>query len=236
MRVSTRLRLAYVVAATVDTVLAGSPSRVARRARFVTKPALMPLLAGSLATSPRAFSSPLRTSTLVALGFGWGGDLALLGHGTRSFATGTGSFGVGHGAYIAGFLRRRNRSVPLRRTPGARLAVGLLAGAGPVMALAAARQNRALGPAVAGYTGLLAGTFATGNHLDASLPLVARRLTGLGAALFLASDTVLGFRQFLLPLLFHGEPPTRLDLALERLVMGSYTAAQLLLAEGAGRA
>lgn len=236
MRVSPRLRLAYVATATVDTLLAGSPSRVAQRARFVTKPVLMPLLAGSLATSQRASFSPLRTSTLVALGFGWGGDVALLGQGTRSFTAGAASFGAGHVAYMTGFLRHRNRSVRLRQTRGARLALGLWAGAGPVMALAAARQERGLGPAVAGYTGLLAGTFATGNHLDASLPRAARRLTGLGAALFLVSDTVLGVRQFLLPLVFHGEPPTRLDLALERTVMGSYTAAQLLLAEGAARA
>lgn len=236
MRASTTLKLAYLATAAADTFLAGSSHRLAPRARSVTKPALMPLLAGSLATSERASSSPLRTSTLVALGFGWGGDVALLGRGTRSFAAGAGSFGVGHAAYIAGFLRRRDRSVPLRRTRAARLALGLWAGAGPVMALAAAREERALGPAVAAYTGLLAGTYATGNHLDPALPASARRLTRVGATLFLASDTVLGLRKFLLPVLLRGEPPARLDLALERFVMGSYTAGQLLLAEGAALA
>lgn len=234
MRTSTRLRLAYAAAATVDTFLAGSPTRWAQRARFGTKPTLMPLLAGSLATSRRAFSSPLRASTLTALAFGWGGDLALLGHGTSSFAAGAGSFGVGHVAYISGFVRQRDRSEPLRRTGVGRTAVRLWFGAGPLMALAATREERVLGPAVAAYTGLLAGTFATGNHLDHSLPRSARRLTGLGSALFLVSDTVLGVRKFVLPLV--GAPSARVDLALERVVMGSYTAAQLLLAEGAARA
>ena len=234
MRTSTRLRLVYAAAASVDTFLAGSPSRWAQHARVVTKPMLMPLLAGSLATSPRAISSPLRTSTLTALAFGWGGDVALLRSGTSSFAAGAGSFGVGHVAYMSGFVRRRDRSVPLPSSGPGRAAMRLWLGAAPVMALAAARQERALGPAVAAYTGLLAGTFATGNHLDPSLPASARRLTGLGAALFLVSDTVLGARKFLLPLA--GAPSDRVDLALERVVMASYTAAQLLLAEGAARA
>lgn len=234
MRASTRLKLGYLGVAALDTWLAGSSHRGARAARFVTKPALMPLLTSSFATSRRAFPSPLRTTTLVAQAFGWGGDIALLGHGTRAFAIGAGSFGAGHAAYISGFVRQRADSSFLR-APATRAALRLWGLAGPVMALAAARQERALGPAVLGYTGLLAGTFATGSHLSSSLPASARRLTALGAGLFLASDTVLGFRQLVLPLLPVDASP-RLDAALERAVMGTYTAAQLLLAEGAARA
>jgi len=234
MRASTRLKLGYLAAAALDTWLSGSSLRAARAARFVTKPALMPLLASSFATSGRATGSPLRTTTLIGQAFGWGGDIALLGHGTRSFAVGAGSFGVGHAAYISGFVRQRS-AAPFFASSSTRTAVGLWAVAGPAMALAAARQERALGPAVLGYTGLLAGTFTTACHLDSSLPASSRRLTGLGAGLFLLSDTVLGVRQFLLPLLPFGPPPG-LDAALERIVMGSYTAAQLLLAEGATRA
>ena len=100
---SARLRAAYVALAATDAVLAGTAGAWARRARFVTKPLLMPALAGSLLTSSRAARSPLRNGTLVAEAFGWGGDLALLRHGPRAFATGTGSFGIGHVAYAAGF-------------------------------------------------------------------------------------------------------------------------------------
>ena len=73
----------------------------------------MPVLSASLATNERAVGSPLRTSTLVAQAGGWGGDVALLGAGTKPFLAGVGSFGVGHVAYVAGFLRRRDHA-PVR--------------------------------------------------------------------------------------------------------------------------
>src|ERR1700712_1376802 len=101
---SGRLRAAYVGLAVVDAALAGTPGAWAHRARFVTKPLLMPALAGSLLTSSRAARSPLRNSTLTAQMLGWWGDLALLAHGNRAFAAGTGAFGVGHVAYAAGFV------------------------------------------------------------------------------------------------------------------------------------
>jgi uncharacterized membrane protein YhhN len=243
MRMSTRLRLGYLGVAAVDTWLAGAAlpggsargARLARAARFVTKPALMPLLTGSFATDRRAFPSPLRPSTLAGQALGWGGDVALLGHGSRSFALGAGSFGLGHAAYISGFVRHRSPT-PFLDAPSTRAAVALWALAGPAVAVAAARQERALGAAVAAYTGLLAGTFATGCHLSRSLPLSSRCLTASGAGLFLLSDIVLGVREFLLSLVLRAAPSPRLDAALERVVMGTYTAAQLLLAEGAARA
>jgi uncharacterized membrane protein YhhN len=227
LRTSTKLRLGYVALAAADTWLAGSSRRAAQRARLVTKPLLMPTLAASLATDPRAASSPLRTSTLLAEGFGWGGDLALLGHSTEAFAAGAGSFGLGHVAYVAGFTGNRHSSARLRERPVARAAAVLAATAGPVMAAAAWRQERALGPAVLGYSTLLSAMLATSAHLDPSLPASARRLTLAGAALFTASDTLLASRKFLLT----GAPER-----LESLVMATYTAAQLLLSEGAARA
>ena len=63
---SARLRAAYVGLAATDAVLAGTTGRWAHRARFLTKPLLMPALAGSLLTSSRAARSPLRNGTLVA--------------------------------------------------------------------------------------------------------------------------------------------------------------------------
>ena len=53
------------------------------------------------------------------------------------------------------------------------------------------------------------------------------RLTAAGAVLFMVSDTLLGFRKFVLT----DAPP-----ALETGVMATYTAAQFLLSEGAARA
>jgi uncharacterized membrane protein YhhN len=189
----------------------------------LTKPLLMPTLMGSLVTDRRAASSPLRTTTHHAQGGGWGGDLALMGHGTKPFAIGSGSFAVGHAAYITGFLRNRS-STP---RPGPKAVAGLWAVTAPGMAFGAYRQEKVLGPAIAGYSAMLAGTVAAATQLDPALPPSARRVTLLGAGLFMLSDSVLGTRKFLLK----NAPPR-----VESVVMATYTAAQLLLSEGAARA
>jgi len=222
---SARLRAAYVALAATDAVLAGTAGAWAHRARFLTKPLLMPTLAGSLLTSSRAARSPLRNGTLVAEAFGWGGDLALLRHGTRAFAAGTGSFGIGHIAYATGFVRRRDAATRLATRPATRALAGIWLLSAPPMSLGAARTAPVLGPAVAAYSALLTTMTATALHAD--LPPQARRLTAAGAVLFLVSDTLLGARQFLVE-----DSPQRL----ETVVMATYTAAQLLLAEGAARA
>ncbi len=223
---STKLKLGYVVLAATDTWLSGRPARMAHRARFVTKPLLMPVLAASLATNERAADSPLRTSTLIAQAGGWGGDVALLGGGTKPFLTGVGSFGVGHAAYVAGFLRKRDHS-SVREDNSVRVIAGTWALTAPVMAVLAGRQKRELGGPVLGYATLLATMAALAWHPDPAVPASARRLTAAGAALFMVSDSLLGFRKFAMT-----DPPP----ALETAVMTTYTAAQFLLSEGAARA
>jgi uncharacterized membrane protein YhhN len=220
---STRLKLAYAGLAIADTWLAGSANPTAHRARLLTKPLLMPTLMASLVTDPRAAHSPLRTSTLIAQAGGWGGDLALMGHGTKPFAIGSGSFAVGHAAYITGFLRHRGAI----RQPGPRAVAALWATTAPGMVFGAYRQDKVLGPAIAGYSAMLAGTVAAATQLDPALPRSARRATLAGAGLFMLSDSVLGTRKFLLK----NAPPR-----IESVVMATYTAAQLLLSEGAARA
>jgi uncharacterized membrane protein YhhN len=202
---STKLKLAYMAIAAADTWLAGSANPRAHKARVLTKPLLMPTLMASLITDPKAASSPLQTSTLVAQAAGWGGDLALMGDGSQSFVIGSGSFAVGHAAYIA----------------------GLWAATSPGMIFGAAKQDKRLGPTIAGYSAMLATTVATATQLDPALPKSARRATLAGAGLFMLSDSLLGTRKFLLK-----NPPHRL----ESVVMATYTAAQFLLSEGAARA
>lgn len=227
MRTTTRLKLAYGALAITDTLLAGSGSRWAHHARFVTKPLLMPVLGASLATDPRAQGSPLRTSTLAGQAAGWAGDVLLLGEGPRAFASGAGSFGVGHLAYLSGMLRQRDRTSPLSANRAARAIAATWAVSGPVMAVAAGRRERFLGPTVLGYSALLSSMTATAQHLSPALPRDARMLTAAGTGLFLLSDSVLGSRTFVLT-----DPPHRL----ESVVMATYTAAQLLISEGAARA
>lgn len=223
MLTSTKLKLAYAGLAIADTWLAGSSDPRAHKARVLTKPLLMPTLMASLATDPKAANSPLRTSTLAAQVGGWGGDLALMGHGTTPFAVGSGSFAVGHAAYITGFLRHRSKTP----RPGPKVVAALWAAATPGMAIGAYREDKVLGPAIAGYSAVLAGTVAAATQLDPAIPRPARRMTMLGAGLFMLSDSVLGTRKFLWK-----KAPARV----ESVVMATYTAAQFLLSEGAARA
>lgn len=224
---SAKLTLGYLGLAALDTWLAGSSHPRAQQARKITKPLLMPTLTASLVTDPRARRSPLFASTVAGQAFGWGGDVILLREGTEAFAAGAGSFGLGHSAYIAGFRRHRNRDRRLRGSAIGRLAAGLVAVGGPGMAVGAAREEIVLGPAVLGYTGLLAGMLANAGNLDPELPAPARRRILAGAALFTASDTLLGLRHF-----WWRQAPARA----ESVVMATYTLGQLLISRGAARA
>ena len=223
---STKLKLAYVGLAAVDTWLSGIAGKGAHRARFVTKPLLMPTLTASLVTNPKAADSPLRTSTVAAQVGGWGGDVALLGEGTKPFLVGAGSFGLGHVAYLTGFLRQHAHS-GIRDAAGPKAVAGSWALTAPAMAFLASRRNRELGGPIFGYATMLAAMAAAANYLDTDLPPSARRLTAAGAGLFMVSDTLLGFRKFAMT-----DPPAQLETA----VMATYTAAQFLLSEGAARA
>lgn len=223
---ATVLRTTYAALAAADTLLAGSARPAAHRARRVTKPLLLPVLAAAFAADPRAARSPLRASTQLAQGCGWAGDVALLRPGLVPFAAGMGAFGAGHAAYITG-LRRLVGPRPVRRTGPARLAAAAFATTGPVMARAAAREDRILGPAVLAYAALLTATAAHAGAIGPGVPPDARRASLAGGFAFLLSDTLLAGGRFLLD-----EPPP----ALESAVMASYAAAQYLLADGALRA
>lgn len=222
-RRSARLKAVYVAVAAVDAVMAGSRPARLHRARVLTKPLMMPLLAASLATDPRAASSSLRGPTLVAQAGGWCGDVLLLGEGPECFMAGAGSFAVGHASYITGFRGRRSANP----SPWPRAVAGLWALTTPRLALGAARKDPRLGPTVVAYNAILSSMFAATTVLDDSVPSDARRASQAGAGLFLVSDGLIGTGEFLLD-----EAPPRLETA----VMLTYAAAQLLLAEGAARA
>jgi uncharacterized membrane protein YhhN len=225
--VRTSWKLGYAGLAALDTALSGSAHPSAHRARYLTKPLLMPALAAARVTSRAEHRSRLDTATLVAQAFSWGGDVALLGKGTRLFAAGTGSFGLAHVGYVVGFLSRADTSRPLLGRPATKALLATWLVSTPVMARGAARTDPVLGVAVVGYASLLTAMAANALRLDDSVPAPARRLVAAGALLFLASDTMLGLRKFVL-----ADPPP----ALESLVMATYTTAQLLLAEGVTRA
>lgn len=224
MRPSRALKIGFLAVAAVDTYLSGSSNPRAHAARRITKPLLMPVLAASALTDPRARRTPLSTSTTVAQVAGWGGDVLLLGHSTEAFAAGAGSFGVGHIAYISGFRRLRRRPRRLIDAPVARAAAALTMTVGPVVARGAAKEEPVLAPAVVGYMSLLASMWAHAGNMDPARPKQGRALTLAGATLFTASDTMLGIRKFVWK-----DVPDRMESA----VMATYTLGQFLLSEGA---
>ena len=199
LRTTTKLKLGYLGIAALDTWLSGKAHPMAHRARFLTKPLLMPTLAASLATNPKAADSPLRTSTLVGPGGGWGGDVALLG--------------VGHQA-VPGRARARSRSGTRRTSPGSSAArnhepltepleVRVIAGSwlvsAPALALLARRQQpRARRPGVRLRDDPRGDGDRRAPPRRGGAAVSARRLTMAGASLFMVSDTLLGIRMFAL--------------------------------------
>jgi uncharacterized membrane protein YhhN len=230
-------QLGYLGLAALDTYLAGKDRPAARRARFVTKPLLMPTLAAStrLAAQPTELSDGgssaagkkvLLRGTEAAQAFSWGGDVALLGRTNGAFLTGVGSFFVAHLCYIGGFTSARDPEARLD-APGAKAAVAVWVTTAPVMAFAAGRKDPDLRLPVAAYSGVLATMFATSTTLRESLPASARLRILAGTSLFLLSDSLLGFQDFL-----RKERSPRLESA----VMATYTAGQWLIAEGTAAA
>jgi uncharacterized membrane protein YhhN len=222
MRLSTRLKAAYVGIAAVDTALSMSSRPIAHKARFLTKPLLMPVLSASLATSPG--SSSARIPVLAAQAGGWVGDVSLLSEEKRQFTVGTAAFGVGHLAYLAAFVPRRRREQRLVDDRGAQTLAGVWAVSAPMMAWHARRSGVA--PVVATYSALLTSMVVAATRLDSGQRPAARRLIAAGALLFLASDSTLGLRKFVL------DEPSPL---VEGAVMATYTGAQFLISEGVSR-
>jgi uncharacterized membrane protein YhhN len=224
--------VAYAALAIADSVAAGRiGSPAARRWRYALKPALMPALTtafldGTRGRRARADTSLLHTGTVAAQVFSWGGDVALLGTGERSFLTGVGSFFGAHVAYSAAFLSVRGEGKDFD-TAGLKVALGLWLTTAPLMSFAAGRQDPALRVPVAAYATILSAMFATSRMLDPALPPGARRTLQAGTALFLVSDFVLAVQKFVL---------TERRPVLESVVMTTYTAAQALIARGVASA
>lgn len=225
----------YAAVALADTYLAGHRSALVRSLRLVTKPLLMPtlMLAFARTTQLEAPATPTRhhvvtrTGGLVAQGLSAGGDIALLSRSEPAFLAGVGSFFGAHVAYTATFVANgRPLSDPTSRDTAlsTALSVGSLI---PVVTWAAGRRSPRLRGPVAAYTAMITAMVASSTRLSDDLPPHARRTITMGTGLFLASDTVLAARKFLLR-----DPRPWSD----AVVMATYTAGQGLIALGLAQA
>ncbi|MEV7418097.1 lysoplasmalogenase [Streptomyces sp. NPDC089919] len=167
---------------------------------LAAKPLLMPLLMAYVLT--RRGPYPL----LAALGFGWGGDLALLFDADAAFLVGMASFALGHLCYL--FLFGRVRTDPL---------------VGAAYGLALVTTVVLLWPGLPGELRIPVAVYSLLLTAMAYRSGALGRTAALGGALFMLSDTLIATGVADWP-----QPP-RPDFW----IMLTYLAAQYLLATGA---
>ena len=201
---------AYGIAAAADTVAAAAG---ARRWRWLTKPALMPLLAA--ATGPRA--------PRPALAGSWAGDVALLGTGDAPLAAGIGGFAAAHVAYLRALRALR----PDRPVTGEWVSAAGFAAAA-IAATAAIAPRLADRPALRVPVGAYAALVTAMGHAALVTGLRRRdargRALAAGGVLFVVSDAFVALS------LFGGPHGGRRAVAVEAGVMATYAGAQALLA------
>jgi len=223
MRITrSQARLGYLALAALDTYLASRPGRAARRARFVTKPLLMPSLATATHLGTHGRTDALLRGTQAAQLFSWQGDVRLLGTSRSSFHHGVTAFFLAHVSYIAAFSSARDPQASLTDS-GPKVAAATWVTTAPIMAVAAGRKDPSMRIPIAAYGSILASMFATSTTLRRSLPAVARHKVRAGTTLFMVSDSLLGVQKF-----FRDERSP----ALEAAVMATYTAGQWFIADG----
>ncbi len=199
---------AFVVLAGLDL---WSKARPSPRLETIVKPLAMVVLI-VITVAAGALGSAIGVMLVVALAWCLLGDVLLLGTGEGRFLAGLTSFLVGHLAYAVGFVL-----IGLTHPWWAVVALVALVGVGGVawrIVAGAALGGRGMAVAVATYIVVISAMalmgWATGQWL-----------LGVGALVFVASDTVLGFDRFVRPL--HGGGVA---------VMATYLLAQALLVLG----
>ena len=159
------------------------------RIEYVFKPATLVLL---IAAAAVADLGPAQPWVLVGLALGLAGDIALmLSNKDKTdlpFLLGLGSFLVGHGAYIVGFVRQGVRAIDV--LAGLLVVLGLFALVLPtVLRGAAARAGRAFAALVGLYAAAVGAMTVTAIGTGLIAPAI-------GGVLFALSDTTLGYQRF----------------------------------------
>jgi uncharacterized membrane protein YhhN len=176
------------------------------------KPAVMVAL-GAVALALGAADTTSGRWVLAALAFGLVGDLALLGDSEARFLAGLGAFLVGHLAWVAAFVAS-GLEEPVLAVVGLVVVVVALVLGRAIVPGAHREGGAALAAPVVAYMAVIAAMALTGWA-------TGLLLVGLGAGLFVVSDTVLGLGRF-----GHERPLTR------PVVMVTYHGAQMLLVAG----
>ena len=162
-------------------------SRAASRLEYVCKPATMvALIVVAVALDPAAGSDARRWWFVAALVFSLLGDvLLMLPH--EQFVGGLAAFLVGHCCYVAGFWTHGPAAVPL--AIAAAIVIVVIGALGTKILAAVRLRDRALAGPVAGYMVVIGAMLATALA-------VGNPLAGVGAALFVASDSLIAWDRF----------------------------------------
>ncbi|MCI0572117.1 MAG: lysoplasmalogenase [Myxococcaceae bacterium] len=136
---------------------------------------------------------PGRGVVLTALAFGALGDVALDFEGPTAFMAGLGAFLVGHLFYIAAFTRLARKGTLRWGRAAAVVAAGVALGAYLVP------RTGGLALPVAGYVLAITAMATTAVLAARTSPLLV-----IGALSFLASDTTIAMRKFVVPLPWAG--------------------------------
>ena len=205
---------------------AGLAAAGARRARWVTKPAVVPAVALAARSGGRSPSRALG----AALTGSWAGDVALLSRSEGGLLGGVGGFAAAHVAYLAEISRfaaatasAAHGPVGSGRREGAVLAAygGVLAAAGAVLwRRLDTPDERRLRVPVLGYAALVTGLGAAATRAGLRRGGPAGRALAAGGTTFVVSDGLVALSHF----------GGRRRPAVEAAVMVTYAAAQVLLA------
>jgi uncharacterized membrane protein YhhN len=164
-----------------------------RRAESLLKPAALVALIG-VALALGAGDSTYGVWLVVALGFGLLGDIALLSDSVPRFKAGLAAFLVGHLAYVVAFIAAPGAAF----TPATGLVAGLVLAASisftkDVLPTIMRTEGTGLAVPVAAYMAVIGAMLFAG--FTSGIALVA-----LGAAIFVASDSILARDRFVAPL------------------------------------
>ena len=180
----------FVVAAAVSGVAAIAADWEERRHKsfYLLKPITTLLIIGVAATWPASAPGTYRDLIVAALVLSTLGDVCLMFKGNAWFGAGLGSFLLAHLAFVGAFVRGISVAIPawawLVVPYGAVLLVVLLPRAGPLKI-----------PVVV-YCSVIGAMVLTAAARHAALPSPPTERAMAGALLFLASDSLLAFRQF----------------------------------------
>ncbi|ULQ56189.1 lysoplasmalogenase [Flavihumibacter rivuli] len=187
--------------------------------RFITKPLLLAFLMAYFIAANKQ-SPLLRNWVLLGLFFSWLGDIFLMNEGDKFFLAGLSSFLIAHILYIIFFLRVRKQVSPAKPW-NIIVLVALSLYVGIFYFFLAKGLNESMKVPVFVYALTIATMLACSLHAFGRDWNKTALYCGLGAALFVLSDSVLAINQFLTP--FKGA-----GLA----IMASYALAQYFIATG----